>query len=444
MRNLHLLLCTSLLAATACGSDSPATPDAPTARPIDAAVDAPIVPPNPCGALVPSAIAADPAWYGTNRADLTAWLDAGGCQHPGYDAAHKPIVLFDWDNTISKNDFGDAITFWFIANDKVLQPPGQDWHATSPYMTDAGAAALTAACGTTVAAGLPLPTSTNTACADEMLKMYNDEVTRGGQPAWAGANLRQNEPAYAWTAQLLAGYTHAQIAAFTLAAVTPQLAAAQGTTQTIGTTTGLNAWLRITAQQQSLIAAATSRGFDVWVITASPQDVIGAVAPMAGIPTDHVVGIRSLTDGAGKLTYRFEGCGVIPDGQGAMIPTIQGKRCWVNKGVFGDTTAKAIQRRPEGHRQYLAVADTDSDVEFMRDATYKFVINRNKGDMMCHAYYNEGDSWRINPMFILPKPMKATPYPCSTTTFTTETGASQPSRDEGGNIIPDQIDRVYP
>ena len=434
-------LLTSLLAVTtACAGDNTVDP----ARDVEVVRD-PLVPAlnaDPCDAA-PTNISPDPAWYGNNIATLTGWLDSGGCGSETYDKHHRPVVLFDWDNTISKNDVGDAITFWYIANDKVLQPPGQDWHNTSHYMTDAGAAALTAACGTTVPAGQPLPTSTSSACADEMLSMYNNEVTRGGLPAWAGANLRRDEPAFAWTAQLLAGSTHAEVAANTLAAITPQLAAAAGTTQTIGTTTGLNGWLRLYDQQRSLIAAAHSRGFDVWVITASPQDVIGAVAPMVGIPTDHVVGIRSLTDSAGKLTYGFQGCGTVPDGD-SMIPTIQGKRCYVNKFVFGDPTPTAMQRRADGTRQFLSVADTDSDVEFMRDAKYKLVINRNKSDMMCHAYYNEGDSWRVNPMFINPKAARTALYPCSTTAFTTETGASLPTRDEGGNIIPDQMDAVHP
>jgi hypothetical protein len=124
-----------------------------------------------------------------------------------------------------------------------------------------------------------------------------------------------------------------------------------------------------------------------------------------------------------------------------LIPTIQGKRCFINKVVYGETT-NAFRRRPDGQRPYFASADTDSDVEFLRDAKYKLVINRNKADVMCHAYYNENDSWRINPLFIEPKAMHA-PYPCSTTGFMTEAGAHEPSRDEGGNIIPDQADTVY-
>src|SRR5436190_7606722 len=117
----------------------------------------------------PLAMRSDLLWSGTNDATLTTWLDSRGCASASYDPAKKPVALFDWDNTILKNDIGDAITFHLITHDQILQPPNQDWKLTSGYMTDAGAAALTAACGTTVPAGKPLPTSTNLACAHEIL-----------------------------------------------------------------------------------------------------------------------------------------------------------------------------------------------------------------------------------------------------------------------------------
>ncbi|MCX5746800.1 MAG: HAD family hydrolase [Proteobacteria bacterium] len=408
------------------------------------APDAPAPPVDHCNTLVPAAFDAGLPWFGTNRADLTAWLDAAGCKADAYDPAHKPIVTLDWDNTISKNDFGDAITFYLIANGKVHQPPNQDWKQTSPYLTDAAAAALSTACGTAVAAGATLPTDTNAACADEILAVYINNATRGGQTAFAGHNARWIEPTYAWTAQLMAGYTHAELQAFMTAAVTPQLAAAEGTTQTIGTTTGLNAWLRIYDQSKDLIAVAKSRGYDVWIITASPQDAIAAVSAQAGVAPDHVVGIRSMTDGNGKLTYHFEGCGPVADDQAQMITYIQGKRCFINKVIYGDTTATAMRRRADGHRQYLAAGDSDTDIEFLRDATYKFVVNRNKKELMCQAYNNENDSWRINPMFILPKSAVASPYPCATTACKDENGVAGPCRDLGGNIIAPQTDLAHP
>ena len=405
------------------------------------------VPPSPDAALPavcqPAALRTDLAWFGNNRADLTTWFDAKGCASAGYSAAKKPVALFDWDNTLSKNDFGDAITFYLIANGKVLQPPNQDWKQTSKAMTTAAATALTAACGTTVAAGQPLPTNTDTACADELLEIYINGTTTGAQPAFATYDYRTMEPTYAWTAQLMAGYTHAEVQAMMGQVVTTQLAAAQGATQTIGTHAGLNAWLRIYDQQKDLVHALQTRGYDVWIITASPQDAIAAVSMMAGIAPDHVIGIRSLTDAAGKLTYSFEGCGPIADGADTMITYINGKRCWVNKIVFGDTTGNAINRRPVDQRAVFAAADSDTDADFVRDATYKLVLNRNKPELMCYAYANGQGSWRINPMFIAPKGKLAAGYPCSTTACKDSTGTAVPCRDEAGAVIPDQLDSVY-
>lgn len=433
---LTLALTTSLLAA--CGDDGASLmPDAgPDPQPMP---DAPPAPVDKC-TTQPTSLDASLAWFGANRADLTAWLDAAGCKSTSYDAAKKPVATFDWDNTISKNDFGDAITFHFIKNGLVKQP--SSWAATSPYLTAAALAALDTACGVPTGTG-NVPSNTNATCADEMLSIYVNSVTKAGQPAFGGHNARWIEPSYAWTAQLLAGYTHAEIQQYMLDAVTPQLAAAEGTTQTIGTTTGLNGWLRIYAQTKDLIAAAKSRGYDVWIITASPQDAIAAVSSMAGVAPDHVIGIRSKTDGAGKLTYKFEGCGTVADDQQQLITYIQGKRCWINKVIFGDTTAKAMRRRADGQRQYFAAGDSDTDVEFLKDATYKLVINRNKKELMCLAYDNEGDSWRINPMFIGPK-SAASPYACPTSACKDEGLLGTPCRDQGGNVIPVQNDLVHP
>jgi len=432
------LLAVFLAGAAACGDGgSDPSPDAGVAL---AVAEAPALP--PVAKCKPKQLAADPAWFGTNRTDLMAWLATAGCASPGYSPAHKPVALFDWDNTISKNDFGDAFTFYLIAHDKVRQPPNQDWKQTSAYMTDAAAAALTAACGTSVAAGDPLPTSTNTACADEMLSIYVDGVTSGGQAAFAGWNYRWVEPTYAWTAQLAAGYTHAELQQFAADAINPQLGAAQGAVQTVGTKS-LNGWLRIYDQIKDLIAVAQSEGYDTWIITASPQDVIQTFSPLVGIAPDHVIGIRSLTDGAGKVTYHFEGCGTVADDTGAMIPYIEGKRCWVNKVVFGDTSASAMLKRLDGERQVFAAGDSDTDIEFLRDASYRLVINRQKKELMCNAYYNEHDRWRVNPMFIAPK-SAGSPYSCAASACKNEQGVSGACRDLGSNIIPNQDDTVHP
>src|SRR5205809_783898 len=81
----------------------------------------------------------------------------------------------------------------------------------------------------------------------EILDMYIDNVTSTGMVAFAGHNYRRMEPTYAWTAQLMAGHTHAQIEQLTLDAAQPQLDAKIDTTQVVGSRT-VNGWLRIYGQ----------------------------------------------------------------------------------------------------------------------------------------------------------------------------------------------------
>jgi len=74
-------------------------------------------------------------WYGDNRAMIDAMIDEHGMNGAGYDAQNKPVAIFDWDNTVIKNDIGDATTFWMLKHDKVLQPPGKDWGLSNHYLS---------------------------------------------------------------------------------------------------------------------------------------------------------------------------------------------------------------------------------------------------------------------------------------------------------------------
>lgn len=95
----HVTTLCVLVGAAACGDDGQAvTPDAGTPTP-DVAVDAPAAP-----FCQPKALRADLAWAGTNRTDLQNWLASHGCTRPGYNPGHKPVALFDWDNTVTKNE----------------------------------------------------------------------------------------------------------------------------------------------------------------------------------------------------------------------------------------------------------------------------------------------------------------------------------------------------
>lgn len=397
----------------------------------------------------------DPAlpWYGDNRARLDAMIAQHGVRSPSYNPARPPVATFDWDNTVAKNDIGDGVFFWLLRSDKLLQPPDRSWRRTSQYLTDDAVQALNRACDALAAPGQPLPTSRAPACATELLHIYQHEQTTTGKPAFAGTwDHRRMVPAYAWAMQLLMGHTFADAKRFAESAITELLDAPQGKTQDVGTVRGLNAWLRIYPQQRDLIGTLQRNGFDVWIVSASPQPYVEAAAARVGVRPERVIGIR-LVERDGVFTADLQGCGDVPDGRNdgagsatgnGVLPYIDGKRCWINKVVYGDKTPAAGRKRPaELGRQVFAAGDADTDVTFVQDAlALKLVINRQRKELMCSAYGNAHGRWLVNPMFIEPSAPQREPFPCSTAACQDASGALGPCRDEDGAPIADQRDTV--
>lgn len=273
-------------------------------------------------------LAADPGWYGDNRARIDAMMaELGTCGGSGDVAAGAPLALFDWDNTVVKNDIGDATFFWMVRNGKLRAPA--DWTTTSPYLTPAAVAALSRACAAAMP-GQTLPTDTDVACADELVSIYGDAETTTKDAAFAGFDARRMEPAYAWAAQLLAGWPEPVLVGFAEQARQENLAAPEGTEQKVGTTEQTG-WVRYYPQMRDLIGALQANGFDVRIISASAEPVVRVWAADLGIPADKVMGVRTERDGD-VVTSRL-----VPCGGSVAIPYIDGKRCRVNEEVFGIT-----------------------------------------------------------------------------------------------------------
>ncbi|MFF0435882.1 haloacid dehalogenase-like hydrolase [Streptomyces sp. NPDC004327] len=380
-------------------------------------------------------------WYGDNKARIER-LIADHCGTKG-GKGHKPVAVFDWDNTVIKNDVGDATLYWLLRNDRVKAPRHGDWTTTSRWLTPDAATALAAACPTGVRT-LPTaaPTAAGTRCADEILSVYGKGATTGGRTAFAGYDHRRIEPAYAWLAQLLHGWTTRQVRSFAAAARAENLAAPQGATQRVGSAQ-VTAWVRYYDQQRDLIRALKDGGFDVWVVSASPEPVVDVWAEGVGVRPSHAVGIRNTTED-GRLTTHLKGCGTVRDGDDAMITYIDGKRCWINQEILGVHGPAAERVQPAARRQVFAAGDSDTDVSFLRDATgLRLVLNRNKNELMCRAYDDADGRWIVNPMFIEPKKQKTTAYPCATTGYTDGDGTARPVRRGDGSVVPDQQDSVY-
>ncbi|WP_336250341.1 haloacid dehalogenase-like hydrolase [Stomatohabitans albus] len=381
----------------------------------------------------------DAGWYGDNRDKINAMLQSvGTCGGEGDVAKGAPLALFDWDNTIVKNDIGDATTFWMLANGKIRQP--EYWKSVSSYLTDDGEQALQQACSNLAPVGEPLPTHEpqGAKCADEILSVYTDGETTTDLDAFSGFDARRIEPQYAFAAQLLHGYTDAEVQDFARQAREENLAAPEGHKQRIGTQ-DVTGWVREYSQMTDLITALKANGFDVRIVSASAEPVVRVWAEPLGLTGNKVMGVKVKHDGDVRGVH-LESCG----GDESSMTYIEGKRCRVNEEVFGITGPDAFKPAPLDKRAAFGAGDSDTDVSFMMDATaLRLAINRNKTELMCHAYDNEDGKWIVNPMFIDPNDKKDEKYECSTEGEILSNGEEGPLKDSAGNVIEDQEDTVF-
>jgi phosphoserine phosphatase len=330
-----------------------------------------------CASSAPKKVTASASdgWYGDNEKKLQAMIKAEGKQSKKYDPAHQPVATFDWDNTVLKNDGGDATFFWMLTHDLIKTP--KSWSKTSRFLTEKAVHTLAQTCGTQHP-GSPLITHLGDPCADLLLSIYDDSKlpkNMGGDYAWKlDFNLDALNPAYAWFGSLLAGYRPEAVRKFTADALAENLAHPPGTKQKIGAKDVVN-WVRYYSQQKALIHELQENGFDVWIVSASPQAVVEVYAAGVDVPADHVIGIRSLTNKQGAYTADLEGCGTYPDHSNAIITFRQGKRCFINKVIFAEKDPKAMLDKRSGTT--FAAGDSETDVFFVRDAKYHLVINRN-------------------------------------------------------------------
>ncbi|MEV6698032.1 haloacid dehalogenase-like hydrolase [Streptomyces sp. NPDC051453] len=383
------------------------------------------------------------SWYGQNRARLQRVIDERGtCSgHHG----PRPVAAFDWDNTVSKNDVTDATISWSLKHDKILRPAS--WKKTSKWLTDDADKALTAACGTAVPVGAPLPTSTDTDCTDEIFNIRESGRTMSGAAAFAGEwNHRRTVPQYAWVPQLFAGHTVPELESYAAQARREALAAPVGSTQTLGTHT-IPGYVRYYEQQRDLIRTLQKAGFDVYIVSAGSEpvtEVWSGGRGGVGIDRAHTIAIRSVLDSKGRITTYNEGCGGVGRTQGEAIPYIDGKRCWINQDIFHVKGKSAWEKQRRSKRIALGGGDADTDVTFVGDATgAHLVLNRNKNEVMCRAYDNADGRWVVNPMFIEPLPRKSGTYPCSTAAYNEPEGGFGPVLRPDGSVVSDRADSVY-
>ncbi|QSQ17673.1 HAD family hydrolase [Myxococcus landrumensis] len=371
-------------------------------------------------------------WRPEVRARLDALLTEHGRSSPSYNPRRRPVAVFDLDNTLIKNDVGDALMSWMVEHDELHAPPEGDWRRTSSHLTDGAVQALSGACAGAVGPEGRLLTRQHVRCASAVLGIYLEGKTPEGVQAWRRTTTATLNASYAWAAQLLAGHTPSRLRELASEALAVALVEPVGAKRRIAGHE-LASSIRVYDAQRDLIEAMHANGFEVWVVSASPQPAVEVVAAQLGVPAHQVIGIRNVYV-EGRAQPVFEGCGPVPDGQDTLMTYDEGKRCWINKRVFG-LPAEAQSRRAEdpASRPLFAAGDSDTDVAMLQDAVgLKLVIRRNKRRLMCNALANWQGTWLIQPMFLAPvAPMG--PVPCGS-------HVEGPVLDEQGRPIPDQYD----
>lgn len=109
--------------------------------------------------------------------------------------------------------------------------------------------------------------------------------------------------------------------------------------------------MRVRHEIVELIAAMHSRGWEVWVVSASEERLVRALAPHYGIAPERVIGMR---------------LGTVED---LLHPTLDGPN------TFRQGKVEAIDQRI-GRRPHFSAGDAETDLEMLGAARHRLFLDR--------------------------------------------------------------------
>lgn len=280
-------------------------------------------------------------WSSTAWGKVQEAIDLPG----GPNDARKPVAVFDFDNTLILGDIAFAAQRVQVEEHRF----GFDPSAPSAAFPE-DVAALFAAWN---AASTPEEKSAAQARIQAAVLGRYDKVRAAEGP----------EGGLAYLARLLEGLTPDEARQLGRDALAREMAS-QVCTLSLqgdgGTTVSYPSGIRLRPPLQAMLERLEQAGFDLWVVSASPEPLVQGAAEALGIPAARVIGVRTaVVDG--KLTSELE----------KPLPWRQGK-------------VDAIQARI-GVRPALAFGDGWTDYEMMANADRAVLLDRGTSDLKVAA-----------------------------------------------------------
>ncbi len=266
-------------------------------------------------------------------------------------------VFFDWDNTVIRGDVGDLVMLELLERAPLGLPahPG----AWGP-LTELALARLEDAFGgrRLVEVGEPRRARVESLLCD---LVWSEELDPG-VPAFTVTRTRAFRGGYFAMAAMVDALAPEARGELALAAFERASMREVGDRVSVGSHGyEVERFARVREPMAALRQRAREHGLEVWVVSASHEDAVRAVAERVGFEPNRVIGARPSWSAS-----------TFPSLEGAPVMTYdEGKRAAIAHLVEGVPASDALSHRP---RVAIAVGDSDTDHAMLEDASSLLVL----------------------------------------------------------------------
>lgn len=264
------------------------------------------------------------------------------------------LAAFDFDHTLIQGDQGEALMNYIVLSGKACGD--QEWFWQNwPEIAISKQDSLKKQFDAFTHYNDPLLLAQLT---DDLIDVY--ELIR---------NQHGNEAAYRWSSIFFAGLTESEIGDLSIQVFEREL---NQDISSIVLPSGreLPTGLRIRSKMKELVADLLNRGWQVFIVTASPQIPISVLSHHWNLPKSNVLGMTLQTDNQGRLTSKI----VEP------YPCAEGK-------------VKALRQVTQAPL-LLAAGDSMMDLPLLEEANSALVFDRGSL-VLCNRAQEKG--WMIEP-----------------------------------------------